>query len=80
MIPTTENEKESLEAHVDLCALRYSQLDLRLTILETKLDKIETKLDGFQKEMTKMIISGGAGIIVILVGAIGTAFKLGLLH
>ena len=28
-LPTTSLEKESLEAHVDMCALRYGQLDQR---------------------------------------------------
>ena len=37
---TTSLERTSLEAHVDLCALRYQQLDLRLTNLEKKVDDI----------------------------------------
>ena len=40
-MPTTNLEKESLEAHVDLCALRYQQLDTRLTNVETKIDTIQ---------------------------------------
>ena len=30
MVDTTAIEKKSLEAHVELCAERYSQLELRL--------------------------------------------------
>ena len=37
---TTELERESLEAHVDLCAIRYEQLDKRLTGLEDKVEAI----------------------------------------
>lgn len=76
MISTTENEKESLEAHVDLCALRYQGLDHRLIILEGKLDKIEEKLDNFQKEITWMLIKSGATTILLLLAAIGAAFKI----
>jgi hypothetical protein len=76
MLPTTENEKTSLEAHVDLCALRYQDLDSRLIRLEAKLDGIDTKIDTFKAEIAWMLIKGGASIIVLLLGAIGTILKL----
>lgn len=60
---TTSLEKQSLEAHVDLCALRYSQLDLRLTNLEKKVDDIHEDIISGQKSMSKVII-GTAGTIV----------------
>lgn len=60
---TTSLEKQSLEAHVDLCALRYSQLDLRLTNLEKKVDDIHEDIINGQKSMSKVII-GTAGTIV----------------
>ena len=62
-IPTTSLEKQSLEAHVDLCALRYEQLDSRLTNLETKVDTIHKDITDGQKSMTKVLI-GAAGTIV----------------
>ena len=76
MLPTTDNEKTSLEAHVDLCALRYQDLDTRLTKLEAKLDIIDTKLDTFKHEIAWMLIKGGAGIILLLLTALGTTLKL----
>ena len=62
-LPTTSLEKQSLEAHVDLCALRYEQLDKRLTSLETKVNDIHEDITDGQKSMTKVII-GAAGTIV----------------
>ena len=62
-LPTTNLEKESLEAHVDLCALRYQQLDNRLNNLETKVNDIHEDITEGQKSMTKVII-GAAGTIV----------------
>jgi len=62
-LPTTSLEKQSLEAHVDLCALRYQQLDDRLTNLETKVDNIHKDITEGQKSMTKVLI-GAAGTIV----------------
>jgi hypothetical protein len=60
---TSALEKESLEAHVDLCALRYEQFDKRLTNVETKLDDIADQMTAGQNSLTKVII-GAAGTIV----------------
>lgn len=62
-MPTTNLEKESLEAHVDLCALRYQQLDTRLTNVETKIDNIHEDMKNGQQSMTKVLI-GTAGTVV----------------
>lgn len=62
-MPTTDLEKESLEAHVDLCALRYQQLDTRLTNVETKINVIHEDIKNGQQSMTKVLI-GTAGTIV----------------
>jgi tetrahydromethanopterin S-methyltransferase subunit G len=59
----TSLEKESLEAHVDLCALRYEQLDQRLTSLENKVDNIHEDIVEGQKSLSKVII-GTAGTVV----------------
>jgi tetrahydromethanopterin S-methyltransferase subunit G len=61
--PTSNLEKENLEAHVDLCALRYEQLDQRLTNVEEKIDNIHSDIVEGQKSMTKVLI-GTAGTIV----------------
>jgi hypothetical protein len=60
--PTTDLEKNSLEAHVDLCALRYAQLDKRLTTLESKVDSMHLEIVSGQKSLVKVII-GTAGTI-----------------
>lgn len=60
---TTTLEKTSLEAHVDLCALRYAQLDQRLSSLESKVDNIHTDIVSGQKSLSKVII-GTAGTVV----------------
>jgi len=61
--PTSNLEKENLEAHVDLCALRYEQLDSRLTNVEEKIDNIHKDITDGQKSMTKVLI-GTAGTII----------------
>jgi len=62
-IASTELEKESLEAHVDLCAVGYEQLDGRLTKVEEKLDDISQKMTSGQQSLVKVII-GASGTIV----------------
>ncbi len=61
--PSTDLEKESLEAHVDLCALRYAQLDMRLTKVENKLDTIADDMKNGNDSLIKVIV-GAAGSIV----------------
>ena len=59
---TTDLERTSLEAHVDLCAIRYDNLDQRLTNVETKLDSIAEDMKAGQNSLAKVII-GAAGTI-----------------
>ena len=54
--PTTNLEKTSLEAHVDLCALRYGQLDQRLTALEEKVETVHNDVLEGQKSLTIGIV------------------------
>jgi hypothetical protein len=56
-------EKTNLEAHVDLCAQRYEQLDGRLTVIESKFSDLQKLIEAGQNSMTKVII-GTAGTIV----------------
>lgn len=60
---TTSLERQSLEAHVDLCALRYKQLDDRLTSLEGKVDDMHADIIQGQKSLTKVIV-GTAGTVI----------------
>lgn len=60
---TTSLEKESLEAHVDLCALRYAALDSRLTNVENTLRDIHVDIKEGQKSMTTVLI-GTAGTVI----------------
>ena len=56
-------EKESLEAHVELCQQRYEVLEKRLGTIETKVQAIHNDLIENRTSMTKVII-GSAGTIV----------------
>jgi len=60
---TTDLEKQSLEAHVDLCALRYESLDKRMSKIEEKMDDIHKDVTEGNKSMVKVLI-GTAGTII----------------
>ena len=82
---TTAIEKKSLEAHVELCAERYVNLDNKLSNLETRIDKLETYLVEIRNFVTtkpteaadaagpyKAMISIGTTIAGAMIGAIIT--------
>mgnify|MGYP005622893261 CR=1 FL=1 len=61
--PTTDLEKTSLEAHVDLCALRYANLDNRIATVEGTLKEIHQDIKVGQTSVTKVLV-GTAGTVV----------------
>ena len=51
---TTDIEKKSLEAHVELCAERYKLLELKLETLESNVDSLKTTINEVQ-DMVKIM-------------------------
>lgn len=75
---TTDIEKKSLEAHVELCAERYRYLEDKLDTVEAKITalnsttkEIRTMLEGVVTKRNDQIIAWGLGIIGLLVGVVG---------
>ena len=66
----TKLEKESLEAHVDLCALRYEQMDKRLTGVEEKIDDIAEDIKNGNQSLIKVLIGATGTIIAGLLSTI----------
>jgi hypothetical protein len=71
MSTPTKLEKESLEAHVDLCALRYEQLDGRLTNVEKKMEEMHEDMRLGQTSLIKVLVGATATIIAGLLSTIG---------
>lgn len=74
----SELEKESLEAHVDLCSERYNGLHRELKNLGSRMDKFEKTLSELKDMMismkadrNKQLINWGVGIIGVLISAVG---------
>lgn len=57
-------EKESLEAHVELCAVRYGQLESRLTNIEKKVASLQDTVEKSSLNTIKVLI-GTAGTIIV---------------
>lgn len=77
MVDTTDIEKKSLEAHVELCAERYKFLETKLESVESKLttvvDSVTAVKDTVQEMSVKnndRLINWGIGIIVTLLGTV----------
>lgn len=69
---TTSLEKSSLEAHVDLCAMRYKQLEMRLSNLEVKVEGIGKQIHDSNNSLKSTIIMSATTIVGGLIGLITT--------
>jgi predicted nucleic acid-binding Zn-ribbon protein len=78
MADTTNIEKKSLEAHVELCAERYSALESRLDNVDSKISQLEKiicevrdMVQTMAEKRNDQLINWGLGVIGTLVAAIG---------
>ena len=76
---STDIEKQSLEAHVELCAERYGKLETKLEGLEKKDEKLEEhilaikeSIAGAGNQQSKQLIVIGTAIISVLITGIIT--------
>ena len=82
MSETTDLEKKSLEAHVDLCAQRYRFLEQKFVQVEEKINEQGTVIREVHDMVGKMaekrndqLLSWAGGMIVILMGIVGFLFS-----
>jgi len=74
MVETTDIEKKSLEAHVELCAERYNALETRLDHVDAKITglselirEVHDMVQRMSEKRTDQLIGWGIGIIGALV-------------
>lgn len=60
----TDIEKENLEAHVELCAARYDNLEKRLSSIEIKVSTLQETIEQSSLNTIKVLI-GTAGTIIV---------------
>ena len=76
MTTPTEIEKKNLEAHVEICAVRYGALETKLSNLEQRMDKMEMYLIGIKESLeTKMEdrSKNNMGYVITILGVILSA-------
>lgn len=78
MNETTDIEKKSLEAHVELCAERYRFLEQKLDTMEAKINDINAAIreihegiTGLNEKHNRQIVAFGAGLTATLMTIIG---------
>ena len=78
MADTTDIEKKSLEAHVELCAQRYTALEQRIDDVKADTAELKTTIQAVHAMVHKMsdrrntqLIGWGVGIIGFLTAVIG---------
>jgi len=79
MAKPTEIEKQNLEAHVELCAVRYGSLENKLDNLEQRMDKLELHLVDIKNSLADRVAGSDKQTIsifttmmgVVLAGLIG---------
>ena len=78
MPDTTDIEKKSLEAHVELCAERYRFLenkldtvDRKIGVMEDMMKRVHDMMHDISNRRNDQIISWGLGIMATLLGTIG---------
>jgi hypothetical protein len=69
---TTDIEKKSLEAHVELCAQRYQFLETKLESLEEKMSSQATLISEVHEIVQKMSEKRNDQLIAWGLGIIGT--------
>jgi predicted nucleic acid-binding Zn-ribbon protein len=72
MADTTNIEKKSLEAHVELCAERYSALESRLDNVDSKISQLEKIICEVRDMVQTMSEKRNDQLINWAIGAIGT--------
>jgi len=75
---TTDIEKKSLEAHVELCAERYNALETKFDTVESKISslnsmvqKVHDMVHVMSAKRSDQLIGWGVGIIGFLLASIG---------
>jgi hypothetical protein len=75
---TTDIEKKSLEAHVELCAERYRMLELKIETVDSGIDSVKTMVESVHDMVHTMsakrndqLIGWGIGMIGFLVATVG---------
>jgi hypothetical protein len=61
---------KTLKDHEEVCAIRYENIERRLTSVEDKIDGIHKEIDGFKTFIVKLAVKSGLGLFALVCGAV----------
>jgi len=78
MVETTDIEKKSLEAHVELCAERYNALEDKMTAMSVNIAhlcdmvaEVKDSVNQMNNQRNTQLINWAVGSIGVLIAALG---------
>ena len=78
MVETTDIEKKSLEAHVELCAERYNALEDKMTAMSVNIAhlcdmvaEVKNSVSQMNNQRNTQLINWAVGSIGVLIAALG---------
>ena len=78
MVETTDIEKKSLEAHVELCAERYNALEDKMTAMSVNIAhlcdmvaEVKDSVSQMNNQRNTQLINWAVGSIGVLIAALG---------
>jgi len=72
MVEPTDIEKKSLEAHVELCAERYTAVEGKLSSLDNKITHLCSEIADVKVSISKMTEKNADRLVTWGIGIIGT--------
>ena len=67
-----DNERESLEAHVDLCAERYERMDEKMNTMEKRLETVESIVSEIKNMLIEKETMAYKKLVGLGIGVIGS--------
>ena len=69
-ILTSNTMARTLRDHEEVCALRYENIERRLTSIEQNIDEIHREIDGFKTFIVKLAFKSFLGLILAISAAV----------
>lgn len=66
----TEIEKENLEAHVEICAIRYIEVEKRLAAIESKVEALSSTIKDSHLNTIKVLIGTAGTVLASVLGLV----------
>ena len=66
----THIERENLEAHVEICAIRYKEVENRLAAIESKVESLSSTIKDSHLSTIKVLIGTAGTVLASVLGLV----------